>query len=381
MNLQSKRNWWRRIFVAVGGVIIVSSVFYINRLVNGLEQEERKKMELVAAAIGSLDTPSSYLLLFTQIQESNTTIPLFLVNDEGVLLDYKNIDLTEEEKEAGLSYLLEKIDANKEPIEIEIHEGTTHKIYYANSDLLNSLIFYPYLQFLFISIIILMAFMAYTYTQESEKKQVWVGLSKETAHQLGTPISSLMAWVEILKEGHNNPMTIGEIEKDVNRLKIVSDRFSKVGSLPTLQVHNVCSIVKDTMDYMRLRAAGGIRFELVSEAEEVEAILDKELFTWVVENLIKNAIDAIGKSGEIKAQIAVQDKYVLLDISDTGKGLPSNKFNTIFDPGYTTKKRGWGLGLSLAKRIIKDYHKGKIFVKYSELNKGTIFRVQIAKKT
>ena len=251
-------------------------------------------------------------------------------------------------------------------------------VYYKDSALLTQLKFFPYIQLSLIAIFLLMAYTAFSSSRKSEQDQVWVGLAKETAHQLGTPISSLMAWIELMKEkfhAEDDPL-IDEMANDVKRLEIVADRFSKIGSLPRLEDHNVYDVVKEFVDYFRVRVSKNISFDLTGNPQ-LEAGINIPLFDWVLENLLKNAVNAIEGKGMIKVDISGNKtkKQVFIDISDTGKGIPRSKFDTIFQPGYTTRKRGWGLGLSLTRRIVKNYHSGDIFVRDSEVGKGTTFRI------
>ena len=264
-----------------------------------------------------------------------------------------------------------------EPIKLEVL-GAQWLVYYKDSDLLTQLKFFPYIQLTVIAVFLLVAYTAFSSSRKSEQNQVWVGLAKETAHQLGTPISSLMAWTELMKEKFNaedDPL-IAEMENDIKRLEIVADRFSKIGSKPKLEDHKVYDVVKDFVDYFRVRVSKNIGFEMTGNPH-LTAGINVPLFDWVLENLLKNAVNAIEGKGSIKVNISGNKikKQVFIDVTDTGKGIPRNKFTTVFQPGYTTRKRGWGLGLSLTKRMIENYHNGQIFVRDSELGKGTTFRI------
>jgi signal transduction histidine kinase len=270
-----------------------------------------------------------------------------------------------------------------EPIEIvvnipELNTSFKNYIYYKDSSLLTQLRYYPYFQLAVIALFLLVSYFAFSTSRKAEQNQVWVGMAKETAHQLGTPISSLIAWVEYLKLKGLEPEMTNEVEKDILRLSTITERFSKIGSTPKLNTENVADVVKQTMDYIQSRSSDRVQFSFNSPKDKtLTAQLNVPLFEWVIENICKNAIDAMGGEGSIAVSISEAQHGIFIDIKDSGKGISKSKFNTIFNPGYTTKSRGWGLGLSLAKRIINEYHKGNIFVKESEYNKGTIFRIML----
>jgi len=265
---------------------------------------------------------------------------------------------------------------SNDPIPIQLSENNVLMLYYRESSILRNLRYYPYIQLFVIVIFIVVAYFAFYATQQAEQNQVWVGMSKETAHQLGTPISSLMAWIEILKLQNIEKSLIDEFEKDIDRLERITERFSKIGSKPELHPANVISALSLTINYLKTRSSEKVVFKTkFDERETIEIPLNVALFSWVIENICKNAIDAMGNHGTITVDIHKKDSQVIIDITDTGKGVPKSQFSTIFQPGFSTKKRGWGLGLSLAKRIIENYHNGKIFIKWSELGKGTTFRI------
>jgi signal transduction histidine kinase len=269
---------------------------------------------------------------------------------------------------------------DNEPIKIELADQGIRYIFYQDSDLLTRLIYFPYFQLGIIAVFLILAYVLFSSARNSEQNQVWVGLAKETAHQLGTPISSMIGWIELLRlEGYKGE-AIQELNKDVDRLHKITDRFSKIGSEPRLKNQDIVAVIYDSVNYIRSRASRKVKYN-ISRARDEEIIvpINLHLFEWVIENVCKNAIDAIGGDGNIVIDMKEQENIVIIDISDDGKGIPKSKFKTIFNPGFTSKKRGWGLGLSLAKRIIKDYHKGKIFVKSSVMNKGTTFRIMLKK--
>ncbi len=270
--------------------------------------------------------------------------------------------------------------AQNQPIEVEFGDGTKSYIFYQESTLLTQLKYYPYVMFTIIGLFLLIAYLLFSTARRVEQNQVWVGMAKETAHQLGTPLSSLIAWLEYLRSKGLDPETAGEIEKDVKRLETITERFSKIGSVPKLDHVEVTKVLNDAVNYMKLRTSKNVIFSVEkANSAEITAQLNVPLFEWVIENLIRNAVDAMNGNGEIKIFISDQTQFVYIDIADTGKGIPKSKYKTVFEPGYTTKQRGWGLGLSLTKRIIENYHSGKIFVKSSEQDKGTTFRIVLNK--
>ena len=270
---------------------------------------------------------------------------------------------------------LNKIKLEKKPIVIYIGKNNKNYIYYKDSYLLKQLTYYPYIQLGVILLFIIVAYLAFSASRKAEQNQVWVGLTKETAHQLGTPTSSLMAWSELIKDKLSDIELINELEKDVKRLEIITDRFSKIGSNPTLKITNLNNSIVAAIEYLKSRTSDKINFLINFPAEDILIPLSQSLFEWVIENLCKNSIDAISDNGNIIITLKKIKYKVLIDITDTGNGIPKSKYKTIFKPGFTTKPRGWGLGLSLSKRIIENYHKGKIFVLNSEPNKGSTFRI------
>jgi len=270
--------------------------------------------------------------------------------------------------------------SQNQPIEVEFGDGTKSYIFYQESTLLTQLKYYPYVMFTIIGLFLLIAYLLFSTARRVEQNQVWVGMAKETAHQLGTPLSSLIAWLEYLRSKGLDPETAGEIEKDVKRLETITERFSKIGSVPKLDEVDVSKVLNDAVNYMKLRTSRNVAFSVEkASAGEIRAQLNVPLFEWVIENLIRNAVDAMNGNGEIKITVSDQTQFVYIDVCDTGKGIPKSKYKTVFEPGYTTKQRGWGLGLSLTKRIIENYHSGKIFVKSSEIDKGTTFRIVLNK--
>lgn len=384
MDFYFKKRRWKILLLLLAVGIGVASFFYTNWLVKKMAVEERKNVELWAEATRKLASPeiSSNLdiTFLVDIINRNTSIPIIIADSTDQILGDKNISFSEDRKDKVLLRELKKMKAENEPIVIVISETEKQYLYYHDSVLLENLKYYPVIQFAVVFLFILIAYLAFNSSRNAEQNQVWVGMSKETAHQLGTPISSLMAWVELLKMQKIDPNLIQEFEKDTHRLQKITERFSKIGSIPELISTDVSETIQSTVEYLRTRSSGKVKFVLdFDPLKRCDVPLNASLFTWVIENLCKNAIDAMNNSGTIQITIAEKADQVYIDVADTGKGISKAYFKTVFQPGFTTKKRGWGLGLSLAKRIVENYHKGKIFVKHSEINKGTTFRIILQK--
>jgi signal transduction histidine kinase len=359
------------------------SLWYTNTLVNKLESQEREKIATWANATQLITSPEAEgnLNFLYEIIQANTTIPVILTDSNGVVNQFRNIEAFKMENEAWVVDKIAEMKKQNEPFEIEFMGGK-QLIYYENSTLLNQLRVYPYFQLAVIALFLAMSYFAFSYSRTSEQNKVWAGMSKETAHQLGTPISSLMAWLDYLKESDAEvpQKVITEMEHDMDRLGLITERFSKIGSEPSLTVYSLYEVIEESVSYINSRTSDKVSISIRDQEKfkDAQVQINKPLFAWVVENLCKNAVDAMEGEGEIVFSLrGIRDNKVLIDISDTGKGVPSNKFKTIFKPGYTTKKRGWGLGLSLVKRIVENYHKGKIYVKSSEIDKGTVFCIEI----
>ena len=370
-------------FIIVAAGIILASTYFTNRLANSLAEEERKKVEIWAEAIHQSisETENTNIEMVMKIIESNTTIPIIMADANNKLISSNNIK--EPPKDLAKFYENEivRLKSKRPPIEVKL-DKTIQYIYYDDSLFLKQLLYFPYVQFGVIIIFLLVAFFAFSGTKKAEQNQVWVGLSKETAHQLGTPISSLLGWVDLLKMRHQEDKMIGEMEKDVNRLRIIAERFSKIGSKPDLLIVSLNETLLNAVQYMSNRSSQKVAIQCHFQSDEHVFIqLNVPLFEWVIENLCKNAIDAMDGSGRIDLTVQRKNNEVLIDVKDTGKGIDKRKFKMVFTPGFTTKKRGWGLGLSLAKRIVEEYHGGKIFVKQSELNIGTVFRIVLKDTT
>ncbi len=376
--MRTDKSTWK-IWLAVAGLLIVGiSMFYTNYLVEKLKEEERKKVEIWKTALIKFNESSSDddLTLFADITASNSTIPIILVDEKGEISESQNFKDT---SRVYLKKVLDKIKQNGPP-PIEGGMGYASTIYYTNSHILTLLRYLPYLQFLLISAFILAGYMGFSAARKAEQNRVWVGMAKETAHQLGTPISAIIGWIETLKLTHEadaeTQEIVHELENDVSKLELIADRFSKIGSEPELTEQNIIPHLDKDIAYMARRSSAGIRITLNSP-KSISAKINPPLFNWVIENLLRNAVDAVGQKGEIQISVTRKKNKVQLIVSDTGAGIPTSKFKTVFEPGYSTKKRGWGLGLSLAKRIIEQYHGGKIYVKESKAGVGTSFAIEL----
>lgn len=378
-SIYDSRQRLKYVFIIGAVVIAIASVFVSDLLIKDLAREERQKIEVWAEAtrVVTSEDPSLNMKLILQIIQGNTSIPVMLCNEQDSVMNYKNIELPEKNVEEFLYQKAQELKKKNQPIPIDMEDGTFQYLYYDDSINLKRLLIYPYAQLSVMAVFILIAFLALTSTKRAEQNKVWVGLSKETAHQLGTPISSLIAWVEYLKMKEVDPSLLEEMEKDVKRLETIADRFSKIGSQPEPVPLDICDSIRAALNYMETRISSKVKITVEAPEEPVMVLMNDSLFAWVVENLCKNAVDAMGGQGDIRFHIEEKAKKVYIDVSDTGKGILKSKFKTVFNPGYTTKKRGWGLGLSLVKRIIESYHGGKIYVKNSEIGKGTTFRIEL----
>ena len=370
------------IFIAIAVIIVVVSTIFTNRLAEKLSVEETKKVEIWAEATRQLlladeNTDVNFLL---NIIEGNTTIPVIMTDEHDNMLSHRNISTPKNKEEEFLISKISKFKKDRQPIVFKLDDDSQQFIYYDESSLLKQLHIFPYVQFGIIILFFIIVILAFSSTKRAEQNQVWVGLSKETAHQLGTPISSLLAWTELLKSRHEDDKLLLDMEKDVKRLSIIAERFSKIGSKPDLKETELADALSNAVNYMKNRSSSKVSITLqYPENESIHVPLNVPLFEWVIENLCKNAIDAMNGIGKIDLLVKTNEKEAVIDITDTGKGMERKFYKAIFTPGYTTKERGWGLGLSLAKRIIEEYHKGKIFVKQSEINVGTTFRIIIPK--
>ncbi|MDR2840537.1 MAG: HAMP domain-containing histidine kinase [Paludibacter sp.] len=369
---------FKLIFTIAGIAIVVGSTIFTNRLANSLSVEEQKKIEIWAEATRQLVVTESetYTDFMFSIIEGNNTIPVIIADANDSLLNFRNIKEPAVNREAFFAKKIISFKAKNQAIEILFDDNNIQYIYYDDSLLLKQLYYFPYIQFAVIVIFLLLAYLVFTSSKRAEQNRVWVGLSKETAHQLGTPISSLLAWTSLLGERYPDDNYISEMQKDIERLNTIADRFSKIGSTPDLQSVNLNQTLTQAATYVANRSSHKVKIDIKSANENAVLVnLNVPLFEWVIENLCKNAIDAMNGVGQIEISTKAKDNDVIIDVKDNGKGIDRRKFKTVFKPGFTTKKRGWGLGLSLAKRIIEEYHHGKIFVKSSEINAGTTFRI------
>jgi signal transduction histidine kinase len=382
LNIYWNRSRWK-VFLFLFAILLgVGSLIYTQSLVKNLKSEERKKVQMWAEAtrlINSADSTQNLEFLLSII-ENNNTVPVILTDGHDNIIAVRNIDLGKEGDRGSLGVSLEKMKSRNNPIIIDLGGGFINRIYYKDSIILTQLIYYPYVQLGLIIMFILVSYQALSSSRKAEQNRVWVGMSKETAHQLGTPTTSLSGWIEILQNNYPDIQVTRELALDVKRLEKVTERFSKIGSKPELSEENIISLVQNSVDYLKSRSSNKVLFVLTfSSDDEILAPVNPALFEWVIENVCKNAIDAIEGSGEVTVRVTEDEKYAVIDISDTGKGMSKTAYKKIFNPGYTTKKRGWGLGLSLSKRIIDEYHNGKIFVKSSEIGKGSCIRIMMRK--
>ena len=392
MDIYVKKKRWKLILAIIAVIIGISSLFITNKLVKELENEERNKIELWADAtkhLVNLQGEGDYSLAIKVISE-NSNIPVILVDECDSILEHRNFKNENTLTKIGIikpkiinnAFLRKELNEIKEsgnpPIEIKFI-GDLQWIYYKDSELLYRLRYYPIYQLGFISLFMFIAYFIFSSSRKSEQNQVWAGMAKETAHQIGTPLSSLMAWIELLKEKSENEKMVSQMGQDVKRLETIADRFSKIGSKPELQNIDVVRIIEKSIEYLKLRMPSNINFDLIFPDKKITVPVNKILFEWVIENLVKNAVDAMKGKGEIIISIINNEKNILISIADNGPGIDKTISNNIFKPGVTSKKRGWGLGLSLSKRIIEDYHKGSIFVVDSKKDEGTTFAINLLK--
>ena len=378
MDIYSRRSLWNTLLAVIGLVILVVTIIYTNYLSEELAISEKKNQELYIDATEKLITssPDEDLTFSLDIQQ-NFSIPV-IVEYEDERIEGNNWG---EKRDTSSTFL-------KQKVEIYLSEGKEvtetsfgQKIYFFDSPLYARIQYFPLVQGLLIGLFIFLGYNTVTSSRRAEQNRVWAGMAKETAHQLGTPISAILAWIEFLKESNQERPeeldVINELSNDVERLELIADRFSKIGSKPELEEVNVFEELEEIKSYMSRRASKNVVFEFPNEENSVKAKANKHLFSWVMENLMRNALDSMDAKGKISVEVYPENNFICIDLSDTGKGIPTGKFKTVFQPGYSTKKRGWGLGLSLAKRIIEEYHKGKIYVKNSKPNEGTTFTIKL----
>lgn len=382
MNIYYKKVLWKVLLLLGALVIVFSSLWYTNNLVDRLSKEEEKKVALVAEAWKKLADQSNYdadVSFLLEIIKTNTTVPVILADEEDKVVSWRNLDSAKVAKDADyLPKVMAEMKLEKETIVVPIADGKKQFIYFKNSILIEALNWYPYIQLSIIGLFILIAYLAFSSSRNAEQNQVWVGMSKEAAHQLGTPLSSLYGWLEFLKLKELNSNAADEIHKDLNRLNTITERFSKIGSVPKLVALNANQWLLENAQYLEKRVSKKVVFNVVTKVNnDVFINASETLLNWVLENIVKNAVDAMEGKGYLTIEMEKLNGKVQIEISDTGKGLAKGQFKQVFKPGFTTKKRGWGLGLSLVKRIVEDYHHGKVYVKSSEVGQGTTFRVEM----
>ncbi len=395
-NFYDSRRIWKSVLIVISLILVGAFIYISNNLVRDLATQERERMQIWANATKELTSASSTGMntdvdfLFSII-ESNHNIPVLLVDDKGNILMHRNFKLPEpidslspyEMSPANEEFLeskLARLKGSQNHIPIVIDDHTVQHLYYEDSTVLRRLAYYPYIQLGVLAVFVMIVYFALISIKKAEQNKVWVGLSKETAHQLGTPISSLMAWMQMLEAINVDKDIVSDMDKDVHRLSVIADRFSKIGSKPEMELSFINQAVSTSLEYMRSRISSRVKLTLHLPEDECGVMLCQSLFEWVMENLTKNAVDAMQGEGAIDVYVKSDvGKMILIDVKDTGKGIAHKNFKTVFNPGYTTKKRGWGLGLTLVKRIVEEYHGGRIYVKDSEIGKGTTFRIELPK--
>ena len=362
-------------------VLGLGSIGYTTRLVEELRQREERQIQVFSAALDYAATTSDNLTFINQeIIQQNYSFPIIMVDQEGTPIEFRNVSFKNSKTKADSTRLLnQELEEMQEDYPPIVLEEANIRIYYRNSTLLTNLKFYPYIQLAVILLFGVLVYVVFNQSKLSEQNLVWAGLTKETAHQLGTPIASLMAWMDYLKNSpvwDENKEIIQEMDKDVTKLQIVTERFSNIGSTPVIQPENIYRVVEETVAYLRPRISTKVEWEFESDSTDLIGLVNKSLFEWVIENVCKNAVDAMKGKGVLRISLFQEsEKFVGIDISDSGMGIEKKKFKKIFTPGFSSRKRGWGLGLTLSKRIVEGYHGGKIFVKQSEVGKGTTFRI------
>ncbi len=382
-------------FLMVSVVVVVGFLYYSDSLVKDLSSQERARMQIWADAtreiIGNSSSDggdNSSMGFLLSIIEGNNSIPVLVTDDNGNIIMHRNFDLPEAIDSTAPMFIsdvnrrylegkLDKLQGSTNIIDIDMGPFGHQHLYYEDSELLKSLSFYPYVQLVVLMAFVLIVYYAVSSTKRAEQNKIWVGLSKETAHQLGTPISSLMAWISILDEAGVDKEIVHEMDKDVNRLSMIASRFSKIGSTPSMEIENINDVAMSASEYMSCRISNKVQFDIDTCAEALNVRISSPLMSWVIENLIKNAVDAMDGNGTLSIKVYRDGADAGIDVTDTGKGIPKKNHRTVFNPGFTTKSRGWGLGLTLAKRIVEEYHNGEIFIKKSEVGQGSTFTVML----
>ena len=372
------KQWWKAALIAFGVVIGIVSLFYTETFLKELRAEEERKIVLWAKAVEAvfLSEDDSNLAFYSQIIQDNKTIPVILVNDADKIIAHRNLDVPESNPERYLKRKLEEFKESGQVLENPYLDGKTNYLYYKGSSLLSKLRLYPLLLLGVISIYMLISYMAFSNARRSEQNKVWTGMAKETAHQIGTPLSAMLGWMAYLKDKYPQEEAFGEMERDVNRLTAITERFSKIGSQPELTHTALTNTIENSLDYLVNRLGKNVTFTS-NIASDLQAQHNPQLISWVLENLITNATDALEGKGEIEVEARLNGTDIFIFVKDSGKGIPSNIQRSIFKPGYSTKSRGWGLGLSLAKRIVDEYHNGSISLVDSQLNQGSTFKITL----
>lgn len=382
MDILSPRNKFLLILILAALTVSFVTIYFTNQFVQELKTEERHKIDLWANAVKYIsnesDSCQDFSLIF-EIVQNNRSVPVLLTDENGKLIGFRNIDIPDVSDTLYLSKLIYRMRAEHDPILIELPDGSKNFVYYFDSVTLKKLNYYPYIQLIIIAFFIGVAFYSYRQTRKSEQNLIWLGMAKETAHQLGTPTSSLLACTALLSEKYSGDELIAELDKDVKRVETITSRFSKIGSAPVLEKTDVNALITEAINYQQKRSPKTITTLFNPIETIIYAKANRVLLSWVMENLLKNAIDAMQGSGTITVTTSAEKNSVFIDVQDEGKGIERKKFREIFRAGYTTKERGWGLGLSLAKRIVEHYHNGKIYVLRSEIGEGTTFRVVLQK--
>ena len=384
MDIYRKKTIWKFLLLISAVIIGVGSLLYTGKLVDDLKNEEREKAELLARTWRQLinsNEEEEYIGFLFSIIENNKTVPVILADENDNIIGYHNFDSLKLKDPAYLPGQLARLKEKSDPIIIDFGDGSRNYIYYKDSIILTRLMYYPYVQLAVIIMFIMIAYIAFSMSRKAEQNRVWVGMSKETAHQLGTPTSSLSALSELISSRYPGTNISDELNRDVERLEKITERFSKIGSVPELINENILEVISNSLNYLRRRSSSRVIFSIEHDIPgDTKIPLNAPLFEWVIENVCKNAIDAMNGEGKIVISIAANDEQLIIDIADTGKGIPKGAQKNIFKPGYTTKTRGWGLGLSLSQRIIELYHSGKIFVKSSDPSRGTVIRIVLKTK-
>ena len=373
---------WKFLLLLAATTIVAGTLYYTSYLAKKIEAEERQRVqEWVQATKMIQQAGEGDLTLASMISVNNEDMPLIATDEQGNIVETRNLDSTLAKDSFYVNERLETFQKQHPPIKWQVVDSpvVVYHVYYGNTKLLNEVQYYPMVQLLVVSFFVILVLALINAQNKSTQNQVWAGMAKETAHQMGTPLTSLQGWLEILRDTPGNEEILPDIEKDVDRLKLVSDRFSKIGSTPVLEATALNPLLIEMVDYMKRRASDKVQFELKVPEEEVIGVISPTLFNWVLENLLKNALDAMEGMGKITVSLEEIDHKAIIDVTDTGKGIAAANLNKVFNPGFTTKKRGWGLGLSLSKRIITQFHKGELLVKNSELGKGTTFRITLSK--